>query len=443
VAGSLRGPFVLFGSVLLFVLRGPTLFTPPVVISDGPDVLIDQRTEALAVLTAAPVPTSADEVWRYSRIDSLDLASFGAPIPFLADSPGPSIPRVESATVAAAVVRTLNGAIVSINVTPAAVAAGLRVTGAAGASPELLTVPRADGGCPFVSLSIGNAPDVLCIEAPPRSVIEGPVIIEHHVTAAGSTVASRLSVKVGSTAELGVVERWTSDSLIVSLVVSATRIEIADGGHLRFVSIQQLSETVHQIAHQDLITSRDASLRSMAVALGGDYARLRTDATITGPGGSNELLAVYLSGGTQMHDFRTMQHHVAPRTTSDLLFKGGVQDSAASVYTGLIRIAKDARLTVANQTNRNLLLSPNARAESVPNLEIENNDVKCSHASAIGPVDEDQRYYLESRGVNPRAAEQLIVGGFFADLLLKLPIDGLAPALIAATAEKSTVGRTL
>ncbi len=106
------------------------------------------------------------------------------------------------------------------------------------------------------------------------------------------------------------------------------------------------------------------------------------------------------------------------------------------MYSGLIRIAKEARHTVAHQTNRNLLLSPEARAESVPNLEIENNDVKCSHASTVGPVDEDHRYYLESRGVPPGAAERLIVQGFFADLLAKVPVEGLAPALIAATTAK-------
>jgi Fe-S cluster assembly protein SufD len=427
-------------SLRSFVACEVILFTPPVVITDGPDVLIDQRTAALADLATAAVPTSAEELWRYSRVDSIDFASFAAPVqataPFTA---GPSIPRIADATPAAAVVRTVNGIIVSIDVTPEAAAAGLRVTGASDASAELLAVPQADGGCPFVTLAVSHATDVVCVEAPARAVITGPVVIEHHLNASGSTVASRLSIRVGSMAELGVVERWTSEEHLRALSVSATKVTVEDGGHLRFVTIQQLGESVEQISHQDLTTGRDASLRSMAVALGGNYARLRSDATIVGPGGSNELLAVYLSGGTQMHDFRTLQHHTAPRTTSDLLFKGGVQDHAASVYSGLIRIAKEARLTVANQTNRNLLLSPDARAESVPNLEIENNDVKCSHASAVGPIDDDQRYYLESRGVPPRVAEQLIVQGFFADLLLKLPIDGLAPALTAATASKSTV----
>ena len=110
-----------------------------------------------------------------------------------------------------------------------------------------------------------------------------------------------------------------------------------------------------------------------------------------------------------MHDFRTLQDHVAPSTTSDLLFKGAVQDHGRSVYSGMIRVRPEARGTNAFQTNRNLVLSEGAGAESVPNLEILTDDVSCSHASAVGPVDEEQLYYLESRGVPPVAAERLIV----------------------------------
>src|SRR3954462_11282458 len=121
-----------------------------------------------------------------------------------------------------------------------------------------------------------------------------------------------------------------------------------------------------------------------------------------------------------MLDFRTFQDHRAPDTTSNLLFKGAVGGHSRSVYTGLIRVRKSARGTNAFQTNRNLKLSDHAWAESVPNLEIENNDVRCSHASTVGPVDEDQRFYLESRGVPTAVAERLIVAGFFDEVLERL-----------------------
>jgi Fe-S cluster assembly protein SufD len=145
---------------------------------------------------------------------------------------------------------------------------------------------------------------------------------------------------------------------------------------------------------------------------------------------------VYFGEGEQMHDFRTMQDHAAPKTTSDLLFKGAVEDRAQSVYTGLIRVRKGAAGTQAFQTNRNLVLSEGARANSVPNLEIDENDLSCSHASAVGPIDERQRYYLESRGVPPEAANRLIVLGFFDELLERAPVTALLGWLRHAVARK-------
>src|SRR5439155_333354 len=129
-------------------------------------------------------------------------------------------------------------------------------------------------------------------------------------------------------------------------------------------------------------------------ALGGSYARLRTDSRLVGKGASSQLLAVYFGEGEQMHDFRTMQDHAAPNTTSDLLFKGAVQDHARSVYSGLIRVRKEAMGTNAFQTNRNLVLSEGAHADSVPNLEIEANGVRCSHADyslSEGEIYADER----------------------------------------------------
>jgi Fe-S cluster assembly protein SufD len=170
---------------------------------------------------------------------------------------------------------------------------------------------------------------------------------------------------------------------------------------------------------------------------------VRTEARISGAGGSTRQVALYFAGGDQMHDFRTIQDHDAPHTTSDLLFKGAVQDRSRSVYTGLIKIRKHARGTSAFQTNRNLTLSEGAWAESVPNLEIETNDVKCSHASAVGPIDPEQRFYLESRGIPTQIAERLIVLGFFDEVLDQLPVPALAGELRGRVAAKLDLERAL
>ena len=171
----------------------------------------------------------------------------------------------------------------------------------------------------------------------------------------------------------------------------------------------------------DIEARQEANVTAGLAGFGGDYARLRTDCRLTGRGATGTLLAAYFGDGDQTLDYRTFQDHAAPDTTSNLLFKGTVGDRSRSVYTGLIRVAKEARGTNAFQTNRNIKLSEDAWAESVPNLQIENNDVHCSHASAVGPIDEEQRFYLESRGVPTRVAERLIVAGFFAEVFDALP----------------------
>ena len=227
---------------------------------------------------------------------------------------------------------------------------------------------------------------------------------------------------------------------VASLYLPVVELDVAEAARLRYIGVQALGPDAWQVGYCASRTARDASLRTMAVALGGDYARLRTDARMHGQGAYNELLAVYFGERAQMHDFRTIQDHAAPKSRSELIFKGAVTDKSSSVYSGLIRIAPEGKGSVANQTNRNLILSDDAAAESVPNLEILNNDVKCSHASSVGPIDEDSRYYLESRGVPPDVAERLIVLGFFADLLDRIPDAEMVAQLIAAVAAKFQAG---
>jgi Fe-S cluster assembly protein SufD len=228
-----------------------------------------------------------------------------------------------------------------------------------------------------------------------------------------------------------------SSAEVAAFSAPVVELDVGDAARVRYLNLQDLGPRVFQVAYQASRVGRDATLYSSVVALGGDYARVRTDSAIDGKGGTSYLTAVYFADGRRMHDFRTVQDHAAPATTSDLLFKGAVSDHARSVYSGLIRVRKEARGTNAFQTNRNLVLSDGAEAQSVPNLEIETDDVRCSHASAVGPIDDEQRYYLESRGVPPEVAERLIVLGFFGEVLDRLPL----PTLVAGLRE--TLARRL
>jgi len=213
------------------------------------------------------------------------------------------------------------------------------------------------------------------------------------------------------------------------LVCPVTEINVAQAARLKYLTVQEHGVNIWQIATQVANVERDAYVSLNQVALGGAYARARIDTKMMGQGSSSETKAVYFGTRSAKHDFRTFQKHEAPHTNSNLLFKGALDDESRAIYTGLIRIESDANDVNAYQTNRTLKLSDEAWAESVPNLEIENNDVKCSHASAVGPIDQDQKFYLESRGVPSDIAEALVVKGFFGDLLDALPVQMVGKAV--------------
>ena len=376
-------------------------FTPDAVRAlDADDAAL--RVQALERAAAMPLPTPEEEVWRYSRIKELQLADF----------------------------------------TPAATTT--TVTGVA--SPVTL-----DRSAP--STDLDDAVDVfhllnvafgspIVLRIPAGHVVAEPIVVSHHISVGGPSDGARgaafprLVIEVGEDAEVTVVEQFTSDDGDRSLVVPRLEVHAAQAARFRYLGVNLLADSTWALGHQRAVGDRDSTMLLATVALGGDYARVRTEAHAVGQGASTRQIALYFADGEQMHDFRTMQDHAAPKTTSDLLFKGAVLDHAKSVYTGLIRIRPNAKGSVAFQTNRNLTLSEGSWAESVPNLEIETNDVKCSHASTVGPIDEEQRFYLESRGIPPEVAERLVVLGFFDEVLEQLPVGPLASELRARVGAK-------
>lgn len=364
------------------------------------------------------LPSESEEVWRYSRISQLDLDEFSLPAdePVAVELP----PLVEAIGARSGLVLTVNGRIATVE--------GAVV----GPSGEGESTPPVDV---FGELNAAHRLGGVAVRVPAGAVVEHPIVVVHWVDADGGAVFPYTLVDAGEASEVTVVELVASTD-VRALVAPVVELRAGPAANVRFLNVQQLGPRVWQLGYQLSRVDRDATLHSSTVALGGEYARVRTDSKLVGAGGTSNLLAVYFGDARQMHDFRTMQDHDAPKTTSDLLFKGAVEDHAESVYTGLIRVKKGAAGTKAFQTNRNLVLSEGAAANSVPNLEIEENDVSCSHASAVGPIDEEQRYYLEARGIPTDVAERLIVLGFFDDVLERLPVPGLRVPLRAAVAAK-------
>ncbi len=373
----------------------------------GHDWLLARRVAAAEQLASVSWPSSAEEIWRYSRVDEFDLERYQ---PREVNQRSLDVPVLDAGLASKGVVV---GDLIDVDDSEAADWLGT----CSDASPDAFTVLHD-------AFVVGGA----YVRVPAGVVVETPLFFEHRSGGDGLASFPHTLVVVGEGAEVTVVDRFAADG-DPHLCDAVIELIVGDGARVRYVSVQEHGPKTWQMGLQRAHVSRDASLRSSAVALGGDYARMRTESLITGSAGESDLLAVYFGDGDQVLDFRTLQDHAAPHSRSDLLFKGAVEDHARSVYSGLVRLRAEAQHSNAFQTNRNLVLTEGAGAESIPNLEIEANDVRCSHASAVGPIDDDQRYYLETRGIPPEDAEQLIVLGFFDDVLNRLPVPTLAAAL--------------
>jgi Fe-S cluster assembly protein SufD len=391
----------------------------------------DERRRAAAELAAsAGLPDTTAEVWRYSPVADLDLSSLrvvtSAPA---ADPVYPShLTEALSVVDPSATVYVVDGFVTSVVVADGWAAKGLSVQSA----PVRLDEPS-EGSNLFDHLHNAFAPDGVVIEVPAEVNITDPIVILSHLTA-GAAGFTTVRVHAGAGASVSVLEYQGSDG--DGLVVPMTQFHLHPHSRINHAVVQNLSHDTWLLGRVGSSVEEHATLSSALVSFGGKYARLRTDSDLAGRGAKGELVGAYFCDGDQVLDYRTFQQHIAPDTLSDLLFKGTVDDQAGSVYTGMIHIHPDGAGSNAFQTNRNIKLSEDAWAWSVPNLEIENNEVRCSHASTVSPVDPDQRFYLHSRGVPPIVADRLIVAGFFEEALRRVQIPAAATIARALISDK-------
>ena len=392
-------------------------------------------------------PTPQEEIWRYSRIDELDLDALPAgrrpkswAHPATSARPaaarGPRKPALRAATI---VVR--DGRVVRHEIDPALEAKGVRVCDIATCDDELVQRIARVGG---VGRPKTRSPCCTTRSSPAARSSTCPTASSWRTRSSCSTGREgdgeasfpHTLVVLGERAEATVLDRFGSPET-EHFSNAVTELIVGDAAHLRYLSLQEHGPRTWHLGFQ-----RAACRPRRDVAYLGGRARRRLRALAergaarSGKAAESDQLAVYFGDNEQMLDFRTLQDHDAPWTRSNLLFKGAVEDEARSVYSGLVRLRKSAQKSDAHQTNRNLVLTEGAGAESIPNLEIEANDVRCSHASTVGPIDDDQLYYLESRGVPPAEAERLIVLGFFDDVFARLPVSALTQRLRGTVIDK-------
>ncbi len=396
----------------------------------APDWVQALRTRGFEAYETLPMPVETDEVWRYVDlgIDPADLAVPGEPGP-----PPPS----DAALAAALADGPGRAAVVDGFTTEAAHDAGAGVVFAATSRAVVdheaeLRGALGQGIAPdldkFAALHHAFNRDGVFLYVPKGKAIPGAFFVDVAATGDGVTLP-RITVVIEEGGEASMVVALRSAETAEALVIPQVEVSVRDNAHFRLTTVQELGPAARSITQQRMTAGRDATVRFGEAGLGARLSRLHLIVDLMGQGSSADISGAYFGDGSQTLDYRYFMNHQAPNTRSDMFLKGAVEDEAISIFTGLIRIEEAAQRTNAFQTNRNLVLSADAMANSVPNLEILANDVKCGHGSTMGPLDAEQRYYLMSRGLDRPSADRLQVRGFFEEAIRRLPAQAIAATL--------------
>jgi Fe-S cluster assembly protein SufD len=392
-----------------------------------------QRRQALELFEQMPVPSQETEEWRYTDLSAFEL-DFQ---PFAEGRTATTLDEVPDALLeAAGPVGDRAGLLIQHNSTTTiahldpAIHQGVHfesIDSALREHPELVEpylhrlVPA--DRTKFTALHAAFRAGGTFVLVPDDTRVELPIQALTYLDADGAAIFPHTLLVVGNGAEVTFIDRYVSPDLRRAFSDAITEIHVGDGAHVRYASIQEWGSGVTHLGIQRIHVGRDADIRTLAIGFGASLARAEAETVLAEPGGFSEMLGVFFADEDQHFDHRSLQDHVAPNCTSDLLYKGALRDRSRAVYSGWVHVRPDAQKTNAMQTSRNIVLSEHAKADAIPNLEIEANDVRCGHAASVGPVDEDAIFYLTSRGIPRDEAERLIVSGFFREVLDRVQIQ--------------------
>jgi Fe-S cluster assembly protein SufD len=394
---------------------------------------LDLKKAAWNQFNALPMPARTDELWRSASVQNLALVGF-VPAPAVRAAPAADFHIAHTAGLAfennrliatAALPRDLVARGVVFEPLERAV-----LTHADLFRRHFLAQPVKLGSEKFTSLHTAFASAGALLYVPKGVEIAAPVVIVHHVSGTGAAIFPHTLVVADENSRVTVVEFFLStDPTGAHLSSGVNDLHAGPGAQLTYVAAQNWGSASLAFQSNSTVVQRDARVLSLNVHLGGRQARHESHSRLQGPGAHSEMLALTVAHHTQEFDQRTLQSHQAPHTSSNLLYKNALLDTARTIFSGLIIVDPDAQKTDAYQSNRNLLLSADAEANSLPGLEIQANDVRCTHGATSGHVDDEQMFYLESRGIRPEIARELLVFGFFEEVLGKLENNELHDAL--------------
>ncbi|HEX6490912.1 MAG TPA: Fe-S cluster assembly protein SufD [Gaiellaceae bacterium] len=381
------------------------------------------RASALARYRALPLPTTSDEPWRFTDLAGFDPDAFG-----------------------------LNGHRPAPGRAAAETMLELDVAGLATVSEAGIEIERAPAGITFEPLAehelLGTLVGFeekfaahnaalwqhgLLVRVPRGLVLDQPLYVRIANSREGGALFWRLLVVAEPESRFSVIEEYASATAELSGYSNAvSELFVGEGAKVEFVSLQHLSPHTWHFASHRARVERDAELDWVAGGFGSKKGKTRIQNDLAGAGATSRVTGAYFADGDQHLDYDTFQEHIAPNTTSDFAFKGALRDQATAVWRGMIKVEPEAQRTNAYQENRNLILSDRAHADSIPGLEIEANDVRCTHGATISPVNREELFYAMARGISRAEAERLIVRGFFTDVLNRIELEPVREAVTEA-----------
>ncbi len=399
-------------------------------LAGAPAWWLDRQRAAYETYAGLPMPRRTDESWRFSNVVGLSLDGFTA-------NPAAS-PTALTSPFGTPHLAFLNNTVVNRNAVPAElVRQGVVVTTlveAAAQHPELLRAhfmaqPQKLGSGKFAALHSAFVGAGAFVYVPRGVEVKEPILITHAAAGAGSAVFPHTLVVLEENARATVVDHFVSADDAAHFACGANDLYAGHGSQLTYIGAQDWSRTSRSFQFNSTVVRRDARVQSLNLHLGGRQARHESLSQLQAPGAFSEMLALTVADDTQEFDQRTLQIHQAPNTKSDLLYKNALRDQSKTIFSGLIVVDPDAQKTDAYQSNRNLMLSDDAEASSLPGLEIQANDVRCTHGATTSRIDPEQEFYLQARGISKAAADELLTFGFFEEVLNRLESDPLHDVL--------------
>jgi Fe-S cluster assembly protein SufD len=395
-----------------------------------PEWFRDQQGAAWEKFESIPRPTRKDQAWRFSNVDLVDLAPYQISGPLLEDDRKNVLKYSRGLDQSAARVIFANDQLVERSI----ISDDLKKRGVIFEPLERAMTEHADlfrkyfmsteaslGSAKFAALHRALVSSGTFLFVPRGVEIEQPIEIFHWLRGDNVSVFPHLLLVTDELAKVTVIEHFQScDQNAGGFACGVNDLIAGPGAKVTYVCAQNWAPKVIGLQMNSTTVDHDASAMSLNLNLGSRYSRFESLSRLIGEGARSDLLAVAVATGEQEFDSRTLQDHVSPRTASDLLYKNALDDRARCTFGGLIRVEPHAHFTDAYQKVRNLLLSDDSEANSMPGLEILADNVRCTHGATSGQINEDEMFYLRSRGIPPKIAQRLIVNGFLNEVIQRL-----------------------